>query len=300
MPSARAAGEFPLLYAGQPVAIHSGRSEDTMHPLLFSVDVEEFYPARRGDPPRSAPVQDLVARYLDLLEALRARGTFFVVGELARKLPALIARIVAAGHEIACHGDRHQTLDGLDPAGFAADLRANRAALQAAGAPSPRGFRAPIFSLTAATSWAYRVLADEGFTYSSSVLPAPNPLFGWPEFGPLPRTVDGVCELPMTIGSVLGHRLPLFGGTYFRVLPYQLLRPRLRAALRAGPVQAYFHPYDVDVAQPWVMHAGVHGKRVLNALLFLRRGSLPRRLRLLLQEAGSTRTYSELLRAQAI
>jgi peptidoglycan-N-acetylglucosamine deacetylase len=269
-----------------------------MHPLLFSVDVEDFYPARRG-PPRSAPVQDLVASYLKVLQALGARGTFFVVGEVARKSPALIGSIIAAGHEIACHGDRHRTLEGFDPASFAADLRANRAAVEAAGAPAPRGFRAPIFSLTAATSWAYRVLADEGFTYSSSVLPATNPLFGWPEFGLLPRTVDGVYELPMTIGSVLGRRLPLFGGTYFRVLPYRLIRQRLRAALRAGPVQAYFHPYDVDAAQPWVMHAGVHGNRVLNALLFLRRGSLLRRLHLMLKEAGPKLTYSELLGARA-
>jgi polysaccharide deacetylase family protein (PEP-CTERM system associated) len=268
-----------------------------MNPLLFSIDLEEFYPARRGDDPRSAPLPDLVERYLDLLSVANTRCTFFVVGEVARKFPELILRVASAGHEIACHGDRHLTLDLLDPKSFAADLRANRAALEAAGALAPRGFRAPIFSLTQSTAWAYKVLLNEGFDYSSSVLPATNPLFGWPEFGTNSRNVDGITELPITIGSFLGRGLPIFGGTYFRVLPFAVIRPCLRSALQNRHVLAYFHPYDIDAKQPWTMHDGVHGSRALNALLFLRRRSLPSRIALLLQQTDRHLTYADFIAA---
>jgi len=266
-----------------------------MSTLLFSIDLEEFYPAQAGTPTGAKPLEELVEQYIRLLAAAGARATFFVVGELARRYPSVIVRISAAGHEIACHGDRHITLDQLTPSGFATDLRANRAALAAAGAPPPRGFRAPVFSLTAATAWAHRVLADEGFSYSSSVLPAKNPLFGWPEFGPTPRVVDGVRELPITLGRVCGRDLPIFGGTYFRVMPYLLIRSRLQAALAAGPVITYFHPYDIDAAQPWVIHAGVRGNRILNALLFLRRRSLPGRLQAYLAASPKGLTFSAFL-----
>jgi polysaccharide deacetylase family protein (PEP-CTERM system associated) len=266
-----------------------------MNPLLFSIDLEEYYLERGGVDPRSAPLPELAERYLELLSKANARCTFFVVGEVARKYPGLIRRIAGAGHEIACHGDRHVSLDKLDPETFARDLRANRSALEAAGAPPARGFRAPLFSLTRSTSWAHSVLLAEGFTYSSSVLPAANPLFGWPEFGTRPRVVDGITELPVTVRTFLGRRLPLFGGTYFRVLPFAVVRPRLRSSLRAGHVVSYFHPYDIDAGQPWTLHAGVRGNRALNSLLFLRRRSLPARLGLLLGEADRHLSHAEFI-----
>jgi polysaccharide deacetylase family protein (PEP-CTERM system associated) len=266
-----------------------------MHPLLFSVDLEEFQPARADRPLVAAPVPDLVRIYLDILEDAGVRATFFVVGDVARKFPEVIRGLVEAGHEVGCHGDRHETLNRLGPSGFVADLRANRAAVEAAGAPPPRGFRAPIFSLTESTSWAFALLAQEAFAYTSSVLPAANPLFGWPEFGTGPRIIDGIREFPITTGRVLGRDLPLFGGTYFRVFPKAIVAPRLGAALQAAPVQCYFHPYDVDAGQPWVMHAGVRGNPVLNSLLFLRRRSLPSRLSWLLRQAREHMTYSDWL-----
>jgi peptidoglycan/xylan/chitin deacetylase (PgdA/CDA1 family) len=212
---------------------------------------------------------------------------------MARKFPATISNIAEAGHEISCHGDHHITLNQLEPSAFAADLRANRDAIESTGAPRPTGFRAPIFSMTKQSSWAYRVLDDEGFVYSSSVLPASNPLFGWPEFGTEIRRVDGIIELPVTLASVLGYSLPLFGGTYFRVLPYWLVQREFRNAIASRPVLAYFHPYDVDSSQPWSMNAGVNGNLFLNSLLFLRRRSLIPRLMRLLSQSSARQTYSE-------
>lgn len=264
-------------------------------PLILSIDLERFYPAV-ARPFHGTPVPELVERFLALLRG-RAHATFFVVGETAREHPALLERIAGEEHELACHGDAHRTLDTFSPTTFAADLRANRAAVENAAGVRVRGFRAPLFSLTAAAAWAHRVLADEGFSYSSSVLPAHNPLFGWPEFGRAPRMVDGVLEIPITTARIpgTGAELPLFGGTYFRVLPGILIRRALTALPADLPLQSYFHPYDIDAAQPWTMHAGVRGRRWMNLLLFLRRRSLPSRLRAYLATSGKGLTYSAFL-----
>jgi len=262
--------------------------------LLFSIDLEEFYGADPLDNTRSTPLPDLVERYLTLLDQHKTRATFFVVGKVARRFPALVRSIADAGHELGCHGDRHLTLDQFTPETFAADLRANRAAVEFAAEIKVQGFRAPLLSLTERTPWAHSILAQEGFTYSSSVLPAANPLYGWPEFGQAPRPINGVWEIPATLASIpcLG-RLPIFSGTYFRVLPWWLAQSKLPPPDSPNPIVSYFHPYDIDHRQPWTMHAGVRGNRIMNSLLFLRRASLLDRIARLLQACPGGSTYRE-------
>ena len=262
--------------------------------------MEEFYPVDPACDPRSAPLADLVELYLRILRSCGTRCTFFVVGEVARRFPDLVQAIAAAGHEVGCHGDKHITIDQLTPATFAADLRANRAAVEAATGMGARGFRAPLLSLTERTSWAYAVLASEGFTYSSSVLPGRNPLYGWPEFGVAPRSIDGVFEIPVTLAriSVLGS-LPIYSGTYFRVLPWWLVH-RLLPSPPQLPLVSYFHPYDIDHHQPWIMHSGVKGNLIMNLLLFLRRGSLPSRIERLLRACPRGHTYRDFVDSRCL
>jgi polysaccharide deacetylase family protein (PEP-CTERM system associated) len=262
--------------------------------MLFSIDLEEFYPADPGRSARSTPLPQLVDVYLNLLRRSGTLCTFFVVGEVARRYPGLLREIASAGHELACHGDRHLTLEQFTPASFAEDLKANRAAVEAATGTRVQGFRAPLLSLCERTSWAHAVLAGEGFAYSSSVLPAENPLYGWQGFGFAPRRVDEVLEIPVTLARfpVVGA-LPLCCGTYFRVLPWWLIRRRLATAPTQGPWISYFHPYDIDHRQPWTLHAGVRRSRPMNALLFLRRASLPGRIERLLAAYPRGGTYGE-------
>jgi polysaccharide deacetylase family protein (PEP-CTERM system associated) len=269
--------------------------------LLFSIDLEEFYPAEKACNPNSSPLPELVEQYLELLREHDTHGTFFVVGEVARNFPSLLRAIVAEGHELGCHGDRHQTIDSFDPITFSEDLRANQAAIEEAAGTQVHGFRAPLLSLTEHTSWAFSVLAKEGFKYSSSVLPAANPLYGWPGFGASPRRVDGIWELPVTVARVaLLGTLPIYCGTYFRVLPWWFVRHHIPAAKRQLPLVSYFHPYDIDHRQPWTMHAGVRGRWALNVLLFLRRRSLPGRIERLLQACPGRNTYSEYVARRCI
>ena len=132
---------------------------------------------------------------------------------------------------------------------FRRHLEANVEAVVRAGAPRPSGFRAPNFSLMPATAWAYDVLRETGFSYSSSVLPAKNPFYGWEDFGERPKIVRGIAEIPMSVGSFGPLRIPIAGGVYFRTLPRAFIRRAINKHLKKGlPLLGYFHPYDIDAA----------------------------------------------------
>src|SRR6185369_8136692 len=117
-------------------------------------------------------------RILALLDRHRAGATFFFLGWIAERHPELVRRCLAAGHEVASHGYEHAFLQDLGPAGLDRDLARTEAALVAAGAPPPSGFRASAFTLTRATWWAFDVLARRGYRYDSSVHPVRHPMYG--------------------------------------------------------------------------------------------------------------------------
>lgn len=263
-------------------------------PYLFSIDLE--------DPRSSLPdggryderVPGNVERLLAFLDERGDRCTFFTVGDVARRYPSLVAEIAAAGHEVACHSSDHVPLDRLGRAGLRDDLARNRDDLARAGVGTAVGFRAPVFSLTAATRWAHEVLAELGFTYSSSVLPARNPLYGWAGYGMHCRREHGVWEIPISVGG-WPLRVPFGGGVYFRALPPPVVRALFRRTLESGrPVVGYFHPYDVDADQERYPHPGVNGNPLYEWLMYRNRDRvLPRLRRLLEREGVEIRTYAE-------
>ncbi len=262
--------------------------------FLFSVDLEEFSAVGGNRSYRRTPLPELAALYLDFLRRHRARATFFIVGETARAFPETIRAIAAEGHELGCHTDAHWTLDRYTPATLRDDLRRNLDALHAVVPGRIQGFRAPVLSLTQRTRWAYEVLAGLGFTYSSSVLPANNPLHGWPGFGDHPVEIDGIVELPVTLAPVGWMRVPIGSGTYFRCLPFMLIRRRFAALLAHGiPVVGYFHPYDCDTRQEWVMNEGVNGSRFFNSLLYFNRAKTMSRLDQLARAGFHIEPYHE-------
>jgi len=224
-------------------------------------------------------VPALVERYLALLERRRMRCTFFTVGDVARRYPGLVRDVVAAGHEVACHGSHHIPLDRLDRARFRADLERNLEDLASAGCSEVRGFRAPVHSLTERTRWAWEVMAELGIRYSSSVLPARHPLHGWPGFSrACTRTESGVWEVPLTLARVPGLDVPFAGGVYLRALPFALVRALFRRELRSGrPVIGYAHPFDIDWEQERFVHPELGGNRLYHHLMYWnRRGMLGR------------------------
>lgn len=258
---------------------------------LFSIDLEDvrlWMTDGLGYRPR---VPENVHRYLDWLRKHQAKTTFFTVGEVAELYPSLIQEIAAEGHELALHTHRHHPLDQMGPEKFAADLAQNIEALLKAGAGEIQGFRAPIFSLTDKTPWAHEVLAKAGLRYSSSVLPAPNPLYGWPGYGPEPRRIGTIWEIPMTVAPVGPGRLPFAGGTYMRVLPGWYVRRLFRQA--PEPVLGYLHPYDIDHEQERFMHPGLNGSKLMNALMYVGRRGLFGKLDSLLAAGAVLQRYRD-------
>ncbi len=254
-----------------------------MSSLLLSVDLEDVRDWVEDGYRYREAVEENTALYLSHFRQWGVKATFFVVGEVARRYPRLICDIVDAGHELACHGDVHLQLDKLTPREFRADMERNRDALEDAGGRGVVGFPAPTFSLTKTTAWAHEILADLGFTYSSSVLPAANPLYGWPEFGRAARRVaGGLWELPVTLYRLPFLSVPMAGGVYFRVLPFILSRWGIGQSIAQGEaVVTYFHPYDIDIKQERFMHPDLGGKRHLNLLMYIGRAKLLQRLEIL-------------------
>lgn len=261
--------------------------------FLFSVDLEDVRSLLAEGEQYRERVPANVDRYLEFLDRHDSHATFFTVGDVARRYPDLIERIADAGHELACHTSDHTPLERLGPDGLRADLERNVRDLERAGASRVTGFRAPIFSLTERTAWAYDVLQELGFRYSSSVLPHSNPMYGWSGFGgDCAKTPSGVWELPLSVSGFLGRKLPFAGGVYFRVLPAWWVRGRVeRRAGRGQPVIGYFHPYDVDTEQERFMHPELGENRALNALMYVNRGRVLPRLDALIEKGCAVVRY---------
>lgn len=224
-------------------------------PVTFSLDLEDHRP----DDAAELRYPEVTRRVLDLLDERNVTGTFFVVGEVAEAQPALVREVAARGHEVGLHAYRHVPLTEVEPATFREETARGKAVLEDLAGAEVVGFRAPTYSLVPASRWAVDELASLGFAYSSSVLPAPNPLFGFPGAPEVPfRWPNGLAELPAPVAGVGPFRVPLLGGTYLRLLPW----PVVEAACRVtdlGPVPwTYCHPYDFDPGERfwWVPDAG--------------------------------------------
>jgi polysaccharide deacetylase family protein (PEP-CTERM system associated) len=197
---------------------------------------------------------------LALFAEAGVKGTFFTLGWVAERYPGLLRRIAEAGHEIASHGWDHDRVFTLAPEAFRVDLRRAHAAIEAAAGVAPRGYRAPSFSIDARTPWAHRILAEEGYAYSSSVAPLAHDHYGWPEaprFAHRPLPDSELIELPVTTVDVAGRRLAAGGGGFFRLLPYRFSDWAIARVNRAEgrPAVFYFHPWEIDPGQPRVRAA---------------------------------------------
>ena len=233
----------------------------------LTVDVEDWFQvqAYAGVIPRESwesldrRVETNTDRVLGLFAAAGVRATFFTLGWVAERHPALVRRIVAAGHELASHGHMHGLADRQTPAEFRADVLRARASLEDIGGVSVVGYRAPTFSINGRNPWAFDVLAETGHTYSSSLYPVKHDLYGVPDAPRTPHKVAGgaLLEIPMTTLRLRGRNWPIAGGGYFRLTPYALYRRALRRFHEAedAPAIFYFHPWEIDPAQPRVAAA---------------------------------------------
>lgn len=259
----------------------------------MTVDVEEWFQVQAfaGTIARDrwdgfdSRVEASTDRILGRFAEAGVRATFFTLGCVADRHPALLRRIARAGHEVASHGQGHELVHAIGEARFRADIRRAKRTLEDVTGKAVRGYRAPTFSIgPAITPWAHRVLAEEGYDYSSSVFPVGHDLYGAPDAPRGPHRPDpaGVLELPMTTLRALGRNLPCAGGGWFRLAPYPLFRAALKrvntAERQAGIF--YFHPWEIDPGQPRLAAAPARAR----FRHYARQGSMEARIARLLRD----------------
>jgi polysaccharide deacetylase family protein (PEP-CTERM system associated) len=228
----------------------------------MTVDVEDYFQvqafadviARDDWDAMPRRVERNTDRLLEIFAATGVKATFFTLGWVAERHPDLIRRIVAGGHELASHGYSHRRADEQTPDEFRADVTRTKAILEDAGGSEVRGYRAATFSIGSRNLWAFEVLAETGYAYSSSVFPIAHDLYGMPQASrtPFRDARSGLMEIPLTTVRCLGRNLPCSGGGYFRLLPYALSRWAMRRVNRVeqAPCVFYMHPWEIDPDQP--------------------------------------------------
>lgn len=229
----------------------------------MSVDVEDYFQVqalagvvdRTSWDERPSRVERNTHAILDLFAEQGVKATFFTLGWIAERHLNLVRRIVGDGHELASHGSDHRRADDQSPAEFRRDVGEAKRRLEDLGGVAVLGYRAPTFSIGAVNLWAFDVLAEEGYAYSSSVYPVRHDYYGMPSaprFAFLPRLAHGIEEYPITTVRICGRNLPAGGGGFFRLLPYAVSRAAISRVNATDGRAAifYFHPWEIDAGQP--------------------------------------------------
>ncbi len=231
---------------------------------ILTIDVEDWFHIL--ELPSEIPVKDWIRlenrvlkntlSLLNLLRRYNTKATFFVLGWVAQYCPDLVREIAKQGHEIATHGYSHRLVHNLTPQEFAQDISLSLEYLSRVTSKPIRGYRAPGFSLTEDCLWALDILLELGLSYDASIFPLKRNHGGYENFAEeagLVTTPKGrkILEVPVTCNNVLGKKLYLLGGGYFRISPYWMIESGIKQLNRQGkPAMIYLHPREFDPLQP--------------------------------------------------
>lgn len=244
---------------------------------FLTIDVEDYFHVSAFE--AVSPVESWEARecrverntdlILSILDEYSVKATFFILGWVAGRFPQLSRRISALGHEVASHGYLHQRVTMQDRVSYREDVRRSKSLLEDQVGSAVLGYRAPSYSITRETDWAFDELLEAGYQYDSSIFPMKHDFYGipdWPRFpgyavkknnrwvaSELPvKESDSMRELPITTLRLGRRNLPIAGGGYFRLLPYVVTRWGLQRVNLCDqqPFVFYLHPWEFDPLQP--------------------------------------------------
>ena len=249
----------------------------------LTIDVEDYFHVsafEKISPPetwggRECRVERNTELILNILDEYNVKATFFILGWVAERYPQLTKRIAEQDHEIASHGYLHQRVALQDRETYRADIRRGKGLLEDQIGIAVLGYRAPSYSITRETSWAFDELLEAGFQYDSSIFPMKHDFYGipdWPRFSGYAVETDkgwrasdtvaaeqkSIRELPITTLRLGSKNLPIAGGGYFRLLPYMVTRWGLNRINQQEqqPFVFYLHPWEFDPQQPRMSGAG--------------------------------------------
>lgn len=228
---------------------------------IFSIDVEDWFhileletaPSQNQWESLESRVEHNFLTLLDMLDDHNISATCFFLGWIAEKYPHLVTEAASRSHEIASHGYSHQLVYNLTEKQFYEDLRKTKDILEQISGNEVIGYRAPGYSITPETIWAFHQLAKAGYRYDSSLFPAKrgHGYFLQSKLHPYYIEDQGIYEFPMTVVPVLYNSMCFFGGGYLRLFPYWLINMMENSVLKEErPVVYYIHPRDIDADQP--------------------------------------------------
>lgn len=254
---------------------------------MLSFDVEDYFhvsafeylsPVTSWDS-RELRVEKNTDKILCILDEYKIKATFFMLGWVAERCPGLVKKIATNGHELASHGYRHQRVCNQKREVFAKDIRHCKDLLEGLSGQKVIGYRAPSYSITRKTDWAFDELIAAGYQYDSSIFPMKHDFYGipdWPRFdGYAVKSETGwqakataggadifIREIPITPLRLGKKNLPIAGGGYFRLLPYVVTRWGLERINRRDqqPFVFYLHPWEFDPQQPRMVGASVKSR----------------------------------------
>jgi len=235
----------------------------------LTVDVEDYYQVSAFEPLVGLSKWDqypsrVVKNTRTILQALdrnNTKATFFVLGWIGERHPELVKEIVASGHPIGCHSYQHHLIYTLSPQEFRKDTRRAKDVLEKISGKPVSGYRAPSYSITQQSLWAYDILEELGFKYSSSVFPIHHDRYGIPDAPRFKYKVPGhdMIEYPISTARYLGRNIPVSGGGYFRIFPYPFTKMALSKINKREnqPFVFFIHPWETDPDQPKMKDASV-------------------------------------------
>ncbi len=192
-------------------------------------------------------------RILDLLGKYDVKGTFFILGEIAEFYPDLIRRIHDSGHEIGVHGYNHLLFTKNEPETIYSEISRAKDLLENITKTEVKGHRAPAFSITKDTPWAFEVIKKAGFYYDSSVVPATNLKYGIDGFDKSVSMINTefgeLIEVPISFINYSGVNIPYLGGSYLIRSPKWMFNSWLTDSKYRDQVEylmLYLHPYEFD------------------------------------------------------
>ena len=234
----------------------------------LTVDVEDYFHVtafeRQINPSSwdtySLRVVENTEKILDMFDEHSVKATFFVLGWVAERRPDLVKEIGARGHEIACHGYGHQLVYRIGPDKFRSDIRTSKKILEDITGDAVIGYRAPSYSITRDSLWAFDILVEEGFQYDSSIFPIVHDIYGIPHANRFPHVMNvqagRLHEFPLSTYqiSIITRKIsiPVAGGGYLRLFPAWFIQRAITSinTSEGQPAVLYFHPWEIDHEQP--------------------------------------------------
>ena len=231
----------------------------------LTIDVEDYFHVQAfADTIRPSDwhqyplrVENNTFRLLELLGERGIKATFFVLGWVAERCPNLVRDIFKSGHEIGSHGYNHQMIGRADERCFQEDSCRAKSILENLLGVAIKSYRAPSYSITTKTLWALKILHDLGFEYDSSIFPVHHDQYGIPDAPRFPhyQLLQGgtrILEFPPSTLAACRLNIPVGGGGYFRLFPYQFTAWAIRRINEKEnqPAMIYLHPWEIDPDQP--------------------------------------------------